>query len=96
MQQLGQIGQRMQVLLELALWDEEQHHQMDWFTIQSFELNPFTRTSESSDDFRNEFGRSMRYSDTRSDSRAHRGFTFLNARQNCVPVLGLNLAMGYK
>ena len=86
----------MQVLLELTLWDEEQHHEKDWFTIQSFELNPFTRTSESANNFRNELGRSMWDSDAKSYSGAHRRFTLLNACQNCLSTLRLNLAMGYK
>ena len=51
MQQLGQIGQRMQVLLELTLWDEKEHHQMDWLTIQSFEFNTSARTSNDTNDF---------------------------------------------
>jgi hypothetical protein len=31
MQQLGEIGQRVQMLLELALRHEKQHHQIDRF-----------------------------------------------------------------
>src|ERR1700722_3192530 len=69
---------------------------MDRFSVQCLKLNSFSRKSDGSNYFRNQIGRSMRYSDTKSDSRAHRGFTFFNARYNRIPVLGLNLAIGYK
>jgi len=43
----------MQMILELALGDEKQHHQVDGYAIQRLELNPFARTTDCSDDIRN-------------------------------------------
>jgi hypothetical protein len=51
-EQLGEIGQRVQMLLELALRHEEQHHQIDRFAVQRVELNSFARTSNRPDHFR--------------------------------------------
>ena len=40
-QQLGNIGEGMQMLLELALWHQKEHDQVDGLIIQRIEADSF-------------------------------------------------------
>ena len=71
MEQLGEIGQRVQMLLKLALRHQKQHHQIDWFAVQRVKLNSFARTSNRPDHFTNQIGGRVWYSDAHPDASAH-------------------------
>src|SRR5207302_4164324 len=53
-QQLGDIGQRVQVLLELALRDQKKHHQIHGLIIEGVKTDSLFRAAQRTNDFMNQ------------------------------------------
>ncbi len=67
MQQLGDIGQRIHMFLELALRHQKEHHQADELTVHRVKSNCFLRAANRHNHFANQIGRGVREADAESD-----------------------------
>ncbi len=92
--ELGNIGEGMEVLLELALRHEKKHHEIHRLIIQRIEIDAFAGAAESADDLVDQVGRGVWDANTKADPGAHGGFALLDNGGNGVLVLGFNLASG--
>src|SRR5262249_16233765 len=91
-EQLGNVGKRVQMLLKLALRDKEKHDQIHRLVVQGVEINSPFRAAQSAHDLVDQIGRGMRYSDAKADPRAHGGLPLFDYLRNGLMVLGLDFA----
>lgn len=96
MQELGNVGQGVKMLLELTLGHKKQHDEIDGLIIQGIKINPFDRTSEGSDDFVDQIGGGMGDTDAKADAGAHRTFPLLHYCRNLVAVFGFDFSCSDK
>src|SRR5688572_21622170 len=92
MEQFGDLGKSMKVLLELPLRHQKQHDQCDRLVVKRVKIDAFLRAPESTHDIVNEVCRSVREPNAEPNSRAHRGFALFYDSNDGVAMLGLNLA----
>ena len=95
-QQLGDVCQRVQVFLKLALRHEKQHYQIHWLIIQRLKIDTLGRTPQRADHFINEIGGSVWDADAESDAGAHRVLAFLHRVNDGLAILGGNRTTGHK
>ncbi len=69
MEQLGNIGQGVKVLLELPLGDQKKHDQIDRLIIQRVKINPLRERPKRPDHFLDQIGGGMRDADAKADAR---------------------------
>ena len=94
MKELGNIGQRVEMFLELALRDEEEHHQVDGLIVQGVEIDALLGAAEGADDFVDQVGGGVRDADAEADAGAHGGLALLDDGGDGFAVLGLDFAGG--
>ena len=91
-QQLGDIGQGVEMLLELALRHQEEHDQVDRLVVQGIEVDAFLRAAQRADHFIDQIRRGVRDADAEADAGAHGGLALLDHRRDGVVMFGLDLA----
>jgi hypothetical protein len=96
MQQFGDIGEGMEMFLELALRDEEEHDQVNGLIVERVEVDAGAGTAKGSDDFIDEVGGGVRDADTEADTGAHRGFALFDDGGDGVMVFLLDAAGAYE
>lgn len=89
---LGDVGQGVEMLLELALGNQEQDHQLDRLIVERLELHAGRRAAEDADDLGDEIGDGVRNTDAEADAGAHRLFALLDDRGDVLAVFGRNSA----
>lgn len=89
-QQLGDVGQRVQVLLKLALRHEEEHHQIHRLIVQRVEIAAFAGAAQRADDFGDQIGGGMRNSDSEANAGAHLRVALLDHGSDGLAVLGFD------
>lgn len=90
MEQLRDVRQGMKVTLELALRDQEEHHQGDGLVIQGIEGDALLGAPKSARDLRDQIAGRMGDPDAKADARAHRGLAFSHDGADRFPMLGLD------
>ena len=85
---LGDIGQGVEMFLELALRHQEEHDQIDGLIIQRVKVDPGDRAAHRPDDFLDQIGRGMGDADSKADAGAHGRFALLDDGDDGVAVLG--------
>lgn len=90
--ELGDIGQRVEMLLELTLRHEEEHDQVDWLIVQGIEIDPSPGTAEGAHDFVDQVGGGMWYPDAEPDAGAHGGLAFFDHGRDGGTMFGFDLA----
>ena len=92
--QLGDIGQGVQMLLELTLGNQEKHDKIDGLIVQGVKIDPLFGASKRSDDFLDQIGGGMGNANSEADARAHGRFALLDDRGDGLTVFSLDLAVG--
>ncbi len=95
-QQLGDVRQRVQVFLKLALRHEKQHHQIHRLIIQRLKIDTLGRAPQRADDFVDEISGGVRDADAEADAGAHRVLAFLYRVDDGLAILGGDGATGHK
>ncbi len=91
-EEFGDIGEGMEVFLELALGDEEEHDEVDGLVVEGVEVSAVLGSAEGADDFVDEVGGGVGDSDSEPDAGAHRVLAFLDDGGDGVAVFGFNFA----
>ena len=89
---LGDIGEGVEMFLELALRNQKQHHQMNGLIIECVEIHAFGRPAERAHYFVNQIRGSVRNADAETDAGAHGGLALLDHRGDLIAVFRLDLA----
>lgn len=89
---LGDIGEGMEMLLELALGNEKEHDEIDRLIIERIKIDALFGTAKGADDLVNEIGGGVGNANAETNPGAHGGFALFDDRSDLVPVLGLDLA----
>src|SRR5215472_11588110 len=76
-EELGNVGERVKMLLKLTLRHEEQHDELDRLVVERIEVDPFLGTAQRADDFVNQVRRSVRDTDAEADAGTHGRLAFL-------------------
>ena len=70
-EQFGTVGERVEVFLELALRDEEQHDELHGLVIEGIEVDPLGGAAERADDLVDQIRGGMRNADAETNARGH-------------------------
>jgi hypothetical protein len=92
--EFGDVGECVEVLLKLALRDEEKHDEIDRLIVEGVELNSFAGAAEGADDFADKIGGGVGNADPETDSGAHRGFSLFDDGSDGVLVFLFDFAGG--
>ena len=95
-QKLGDVGERVEVFLKLALGNEEKHDEVDRLVVERIELDPALGAAQGADDLGDQIGRGVRNADAKPDARAHGRLALLDDGGDGVFILGLDLAGGHE
>jgi hypothetical protein len=95
-QELRDVGERVEVFLELSLRHEKEHDELHRLIVECVEVDAFGRAAERADDFKNQIGRGVRDADAEADACGHGCFALLDGGGYGVAVAGLNLAGGHE
>ena len=87
-QQLGDVGQGVEVLLELALRHQEEHDQVDRLVVQGVEVHALLRAAQRADHLVDQVGRGVRDADAKADAGAHGGLALLDHRGDGLAMFG--------
>ena len=91
-QELGDVRQRVEMFLKLALRHEEQHDEVHGLIVERIEINAFAGATQGADDFTDEIRAGVGDADAETDAGAHGGFALLDDGGDGVVMLGFNLA----
>ena len=91
-EEFGDVGERVEVFLELALRHEEEHDEIDRLIVQGVKVHAFLGSAERADDFVNQVRRGVRDADAESDAGAHRRLALLDDGGDRIVMLGFDLA----
>src|SRR5512138_1610868 len=76
-QQLGDLGERVEMLLKLALGNEEEHDERDRLVVERVEVDALLRPAKGANDFTDQVGRGVRNANAKPDARAHGSLSLL-------------------
>ena len=93
-EKFGDVGQRVKVLLKLALRHQEQHDELYRLIVERIEAHAFLRTAQRADNFKNQIGRGMRNADAESNAGAHGSLALFDGGGHGVAIIGLDFARG--
>ena len=93
---LGDVGECVEVFLELTLGNEEKHDEIYRLIVERIEVDAFLRATESTNDFRNQIGGRVRNPDAEPDARAHGSFALLDHSGDGLAMLWLDFSRGDK
>ena len=96
MKNLGDVGERVEVFLELTLGNEEKHDEIYRLIIERVEVDPFLRATQCTDDFRDQIGGGVRDADAESDASAHRSLALLDDCGDGLAMLRLDFSGGHE
>jgi hypothetical protein len=92
LQQLGDSGHSMQVLLKFFLRNQKKHDETDGLAVQGIKRDPVFRPSQCDDQLRNQIRRSVRNADAEPDAGAHGLLAFPHRAADGVKVFRLDCA----
>lgn len=95
-EEFGNFGEGVEVLLELALRNQEKHNQIDWLVIESIEVDSFFRAAEGADDLVDQISGGVWNANAETNPRAHRGLALLHDGGDGLPVLRFNFRGTYQ
>jgi len=93
-QQLRDVGERVEMLLKLSLRHQEEHDQVHRLVVQRVEVHPGLRTAERPNDLGDQLGGGVRDADAKPDARAHGGLALLYHGGDGVLVLRFDFSGG--
>ncbi len=93
---LGDVGERVEMFLELTLGNEEKHDEIYRLIIERVEVDSFLRATQRTDDFGNQIGGGVRDADAESDTGAHGSLSLLDDSGDGLAMLGLDFSCGHE
>jgi len=93
-EEFGDIGESVEVFLELALGNEEKHDEIDRLVVEGIEIDAFFGAPKSANDFIDEIGRGMGNTNAETDASAHRRFALFDDGGDGVVMFGFDFARG--
>ncbi len=93
-EEFGDVGEGVKVLLKLALGNEEEHDEIHRLVIERIEINTLFRAAERAHHLVNEISRGVRDADSKANARTHRGFPLFDHGRDGIVMLGLDFARG--
>jgi hypothetical protein len=95
-QELGYVGQGMEMFLKLSLRYQEEHDELDGLIVQRVEVDAFIGTTEGADDFRNQIRGGVGDTDAEPNARAHGRLALFDGGGDGIAVSGINFAGGHE
>src|ERR1017187_736723 len=96
MQQLGNVGERAEMILKLARRDKKQNNPVNGLVIKRIEINSILGATKGANNIRNKIRGSVRNADTKANSRGHGRFAFLDSLRDGVEKIRFDLAGRYE
>ena len=91
-QKFCDIGEGVEVFLELALGNEEKHDEFHGLVVEGVKLHAAARAAEGTDNIVDEIGGSVGNANAETDAGAHRVFALFDDGGDLVAMFGFNFA----